>query len=70
LGACYALPMRCPLCRENVTDSRAKPFCSERCRGLDLSKWIGGDYRIIGERVDPTALRDTAELPLHSEELP
>ena len=24
------------------------PFCSERCRLLDLGRWLGEDYRIAG----------------------
>jgi endogenous inhibitor of DNA gyrase (YacG/DUF329 family) len=23
-----------------------RPFCSERCRLLDLAKWVDGDYRV------------------------
>jgi endogenous inhibitor of DNA gyrase (YacG/DUF329 family) len=30
--------------------NRAFPFCSDRCRLLDLGKWLGGDYRVPGER--------------------
>ncbi len=52
--------MRCPLCRDEISDARALPFCSERCRSQDLGKWLDGDYRIIGERVDPMTLPDTA----------
>jgi endogenous inhibitor of DNA gyrase (YacG/DUF329 family) len=26
------------------------PFCSERCRLLDLGKWFDGQYRIPGDR--------------------
>ena len=42
---------RCPTCRKAVeTDPQSRPadfpFCSERCRLLDLSKWLQGDYRI------------------------
>jgi endogenous inhibitor of DNA gyrase (YacG/DUF329 family) len=22
------------------------PFCSDRCRNLDLSRWLGGTYRV------------------------
>jgi len=25
-----------------------RPFCSERCKMLDLSSWISGEYRIPG----------------------
>jgi endogenous inhibitor of DNA gyrase (YacG/DUF329 family) len=27
------------------------PFCSERCRLIDLGAWASGDYRIPGEPV-------------------
>jgi endogenous inhibitor of DNA gyrase (YacG/DUF329 family) len=27
----------------------AWPFCSERCRLLDLGKWLDEDYRVPGE---------------------
>ena len=30
--------------------NRAFPFCSERCRLLDLGKWLDGEYRVPGER--------------------
>jgi len=31
-------------------ENRAFPFCSDRCRLIDLSKWLGEDYRIAGPR--------------------
>jgi uncharacterized protein len=33
-------------------DPRFKPFCSERCRLLDLAKWVDGDYRVAGDPVE------------------
>ena len=44
---------RCPICRKPVAprgENRAFPFCSERCRLLDLGKWLGEEYRVPGER--------------------
>jgi uncharacterized protein len=44
---------RCPACRQPVAargENRAFPFCSDRCRLLDLGKWLDGQYRIAGER--------------------
>ena len=38
----------CCMCGQPVADS-SRPgaaFCSERCRMLDLSKWLEGEYRI------------------------
>ena len=45
----------CPTCdREVSSDNPFFPFCSERCRLLDLGKWLGGDYRIPGRKVSNT----------------
>jgi hypothetical protein len=41
--------MSCPTCKKPVTE-RAKnpsfPFCSPRCRAVDLGKWLGEEYRV------------------------
>jgi endogenous inhibitor of DNA gyrase (YacG/DUF329 family) len=35
-------------------DARWRPFCSERCKRVDLGRWLSGDYRIAGtEAPDP-----------------
>jgi uncharacterized protein len=41
------LKLRCPICKKEVkkTDSDF-PFCSERCRTIDLGKWASGAYVI------------------------
>jgi hypothetical protein len=31
-------------------ENRAFPFCSDRCRLVDLGKWLGEKYRIAGPR--------------------
>ena len=41
--------MRCPTCKQTVTDRRFPPFCSQRCKLLDLGKWLDGVYSIPGE---------------------
>jgi uncharacterized protein len=43
----------CALCRQKPVDPAFTPFCSERCRLLDLARWIDGDYRIRSEPVSP-----------------
>jgi endogenous inhibitor of DNA gyrase (YacG/DUF329 family) len=35
----------CPVCRKPAS-AEYQPFCSARCRDLDLKKWLGGEYRI------------------------
>lgn len=47
--------LRCPICRKAVAprlENPSFPFCSDRCKLIDLGKWIGGDYRIPGESAD------------------
>jgi uncharacterized protein len=39
----------CVYCREKPVEPAWRPFCSERCRLLDLARWIDGDYRVAGE---------------------
>ena len=37
--------MPCPECRR-PSDREHYPFCSKRCRELDLSRWLSGSYAI------------------------
>jgi hypothetical protein len=32
-------------------DPAWRPFCSERCKLLDLSRWLDGAYRVPAETV-------------------
>jgi uncharacterized protein len=42
-----ALNPRCPICKQPVKQSGPDfPFCSERCRTIDLGKWASGQYVI------------------------
>jgi uncharacterized protein len=36
---------RCPICGKPV-DEACKPFCSPRCRDVDLNRWLSGSYVI------------------------
>jgi uncharacterized protein len=37
--------LRCPICKKAVKSTDAEfPFCSERCRTIDLGKWASGAY--------------------------
>jgi endogenous inhibitor of DNA gyrase (YacG/DUF329 family) len=39
--------MRCPICRKPVKAGEPEfPFCSERCRLLDLGNWASEKYVI------------------------
>lgn len=39
---------RCPTCKEffEPTNARALPFCSERCRLIDLGRWLNEEYSL------------------------
>ncbi len=41
----------CAYCRRLPVDPAWRPFCSERCKLLDLANWIDGSYRVPGEPV-------------------
>jgi hypothetical protein len=54
---------RCPICGSEVkmarqgagrrqTGSGFFPFCSERCKLIDLGAWLDGRYQIIEKNVD------------------
>jgi hypothetical protein len=44
--------LRCPTCRTLVLKSDPEfPFCSERCRTIDLGKWASGGY-VISSPID------------------
>jgi endogenous inhibitor of DNA gyrase (YacG/DUF329 family) len=42
-----ALKLHCPICKKLVKSDNADfPFCSDRCRTIDLGKWASGAYVI------------------------
>jgi endogenous inhibitor of DNA gyrase (YacG/DUF329 family) len=50
----------CPICKKPVpprAENRSAPFCSERCKLLDLGKWLGEEYRVAGARAGDGAER-------------
>jgi uncharacterized protein len=48
-----ALKLSCPTCKKAVTSKDPEfPFCSERCRLIDLGKWASGHYVISSPVTD------------------
>jgi uncharacterized protein len=50
--------VKCPTCGKPVEwlpENRFRPFCSERCKKIDLGAWASEDYRV------PTAPPDANE---------
>jgi uncharacterized protein len=46
-GTGKAAAKPCPICGKPPTQA-SHPFCSERCRDVDLNRWLSGSYAIPG----------------------
>ena len=55
-----APPWTCPTCaRAAPREGKAFPFCSPRCRLIDLGRWAGGDYK-VSRALEPDDLEEAA----------
>ena len=43
---------------EFAPSNRYRPFCSERCRLIDLGAWASDRYRVAGDPLDGDALSE------------
>ena len=46
---------KCPICDAEVEprpENKVFPFCSPRCKTIDLGKWLSEDYRVPTESGD------------------
>lgn len=44
--------IRCPQCRQECEyspNNPFRPFCSQRCRQIDLGEWVDETYRVASE---------------------
>ncbi len=49
----------CPTCGALLRpEDEDFPFCSDRCRKIDLGKWAMGVYKISSPVLDPEVLED------------
>ena len=48
--------VRCPICQRRFDPERSKnlPFCSERCRTVDLGRWLDERYGLAYESEQET----------------
>jgi len=59
-------PLECPICHKAVVApaegaARYFPFCSERCRQIDLLRWSKGQYAIVEPLVPEHLLEASGE---------
>ena len=60
---------QCAICERPIApraDNVCYPLCSERCRLVDLGKWLGENYAIVGQ---PTNDYGSAHFEREEEEL-
>ena len=49
----------CPRCKKATRydpQNAYRPFCSERCKNIDILAWAAEDYRMAGEPADPETI--------------
>lgn len=49
------LKLNCPTCQKAVlwnNDYPFRPFCSDRCRLIDLGEWASESHKIAGDSLD------------------
>jgi endogenous inhibitor of DNA gyrase (YacG/DUF329 family) len=53
----------CPQCGKpsTWTDNAFRPFCTERCKLIDLGAWANEDYRVAEKDAGGTAARTAYE---------
>jgi len=62
--------VRCAICKQPVAEPpapdvpRTFPFCSERCKLIDLGRWLDGKYQIPATETD----EDDASAPRDRED--
>jgi len=60
--------IRCPICKKEVTEGTPDfPFCSERCRLLDLGNWSSEKY-VISEPAFDESMFENLERDLSASE--
>jgi endogenous inhibitor of DNA gyrase (YacG/DUF329 family) len=56
----------CPTCKKKAhyhPDKPHRPFCSERCRLIDLGEWADEGHRILGQPSPPDYNDPESEAP-------
>ena len=55
--------LECPICKKRIAytwqaEVPWRPFCSDRCKAIDLHRWLTGEYRISEELPEPSGTGD------------
>ncbi len=58
------LIVACPTCQQSVAwleSNQFKPFCSKRCKLIDLGEWASESHKIAGQALDPETVSQLAK---------
>jgi uncharacterized protein len=59
-----SIMVKCPTCKKEIvyrTDNPFRPFCSERCRLVDLGTWLEEGYSIPAS--GDIEMNDNSDMP-------
>jgi len=58
--------IKCPRCRgkSQWENNPYRPFCSEKCKMIDLGRWADEEYRIPGKKTSVADKDNVIEFPL------
>jgi endogenous inhibitor of DNA gyrase (YacG/DUF329 family) len=64
---------RCPICGKSyrigaLSELPTFPFCTERCRLVDLGRWIDGAYAIPGPELPTGSSDEDSSEPIRDDE--
>lgn len=67
IGKELIMKIICPTCKNTTTweENPWRPFCSERCKLIDLGKWASEEYRIEGEEEEKKSDHTDSKDGLH-----
>jgi endogenous inhibitor of DNA gyrase (YacG/DUF329 family) len=62
------IQVSCPICGckmegQTLAEWPCFPFCSERCKTIDLGRWLGETYRIPAEESEEQSFSEEPDLP-------
>ena len=62
------MKVQCPTCQKDVEwklESKYRPFCSERCKLIDLGEWASEGHAIPGRPADEVLMSEDLEQYKH-----
>jgi len=64
------LEVSCPRCKKkfNYHSSDFRPFCSEKCRLIDLGQWLNETYTVPASKITPEEAEHLEQLINEKEE--